>query len=62
MTKFKYFGVKTEDLLDIYKLYIRSVVEYCSVAYHSRLTQADSAKLKRIQRTSLSLSEFATLW
>ena len=45
--------MKTEDLLDIYALYIRSVVEYCSVAFHSRLTQADSDKLERIQRTSL---------
>ena len=55
ITKLKYVGVKTEDLIDIYKLYIRSVVEYCSVAYHSRLTQADSDKLERIQRTCLKV-------
>ena len=55
ITKLKYVGVKTEDLIDIYILYIRSVVEYCSVAYHSRLTQADSDKLERIQRTCLKV-------
>ena len=31
LTKLKYVGVKIEDLLDIYTLYIRSITEYCSV-------------------------------
>ena len=39
ITKLKYVGVNREDLLDIYKLFIRSVIEYCSVAFHSSLTQ-----------------------
>ena len=56
ITKLKYVCVKTEDLLDIYALYIRSVVEYCSVPYHSRLTQADSAELERIQITSFRVN------
>jgi hypothetical protein len=55
ITKLKYVGVKTEDLIDIYILYIRSVIEYCSVAYHSRLTQADSDKLERVQKTCLKV-------
>ena len=38
LTKFKYVGVSTEDLLDIYILHIRSVAEYFSVTFHSRLT------------------------
>ena len=42
-----------EDLLDIYILFIRSVVEYCAVAFHSSLTQQQSNKLERIQKTSL---------
>ena len=55
ITKLKYVGVKTEDLLDIYVLYIRSIAEYCSVAFHSSLTIELSDKLERIQRTSLKI-------
>ena len=53
ITKLKYVGVSVEDLLDIYILFIRSVVEYCAVAFHSSLTQQQSNKLERIQKTSL---------
>ena len=55
ITKLKYVGVKTEDLIEVYILYIRSVIEYCSVAYHSRLTQVDRNKLERIQRICLKV-------
>ena len=55
ITKLKYLGVKTEDLIEVYILYIRSVIEYCSVAYHSRLTQVDENKLERIQRICLKV-------
>ena len=53
LTKLKYVGVKIEDLLDIYILFIRSVVEYCSVAFHSSLTQEQASDIERIQKTSL---------
>ena len=39
ITRLKYVGVKIEDLIDIYILFIRSVTEYCSVVFHSRLTK-----------------------
>jgi hypothetical protein len=55
LTKLKYVGVSIEDLLDVYKLYIRSVTEYCSVAFHSSLTQANSNTLERIQKTCLKV-------
>ena len=45
----KYVGVSIEDLLDIYILFIRSVTEYCAVAFHS------SEKLEKIQKTSLKV-------
>ena len=48
ITKLKYVGVPIDDLIDVYTLYICSIVEYCSVAFHSRLTTADSDKLERI--------------
>ena len=55
ITKLKYVGVCLEDLLDIYILFIRSVTEYCSVAFHSSLTQQQSDKLEKIQKTCLKL-------
>ena len=35
LTKMKYVVTNTEDLLDIYILFVRSVAEYCSVVFHS---------------------------
>jgi hypothetical protein len=55
ITKLKYVGVCLEDLLDIYILFIRSVTEYCSVAFHSSLTQQQSDKLEKIQKTCLKV-------
>ena len=36
-------------------LFIRSVAEYCSVSFHSSLTQEQSRKLEGIQRTSVKV-------
>ena len=55
ITKHKYVGVSIDDLLDIYKLFIRSVVEYCSVSFHSSLTQQQTNKIEKIQKTSLKV-------
>ena len=55
ITKLKYVGVKIEDLIDTYILFIRSVTEYCSVAFHSSLTLEQSNKLETIQKTSLKV-------
>ena len=46
-------GVGIEDLIDIYKLYIRSLTEYCATAFHSSLTLEQSTDLERIQKTCL---------
>ena len=55
LTKLKYVGVPTEDLLDIYILFIRSVTEYCAVVFHSSLTLQQSEKIKKIQKTCLKV-------
>ena len=34
LTKLKYVGIRTEDLIEIYILFIRSITEYCAVAFH----------------------------
>ena len=55
LTKLKYVGVSTEELLNIYILFIRSCTEYCSVVFHSRLTGEQAISLERIQRTCLKI-------
>ena len=55
ITKLKYVGVSRQDLLDIYILFIRTVIEYCSVSFHSSLTQDQTDKLERIQKTCLKV-------
>ena len=54
-TTLKYAGVPIEDLIEIYVLFIRSVTEYCSVAFHSSLTGEQTTDLERIQRTCLKI-------
>ena len=53
LTKLKYVGVSTEDLIDIYILYIRSLTEYCATAFHSSLTLEQSTDLERSHKTCL---------
>ena len=51
----KYAGVSLEDLVEIYILFIRSLTEYCAVAFHSSLTEEDNRKLEQIQKTCLKV-------
>jgi hypothetical protein len=55
LTKLRYIGVSTEDLLDIYRLFVRSRAEYMSVLWHSSLTIKESHKIENIQKTSLKV-------
>ena len=55
LSKLKYVGVSTEDLIDIYTLFIRSRAEYLSVVWHSSLTVQQTNKIENIQRTSLKI-------
>ena len=48
-------GVGTEDLIEIYVLYIRSIAVYCSTVFHCTLTPEQSNKLERIQKTGLKI-------
>ena len=53
LTKLRYSGLCIEELVHIYKQYIRTTLEYCSVVYHSSLTEQQSASLERCQAVSL---------
>ena len=48
ITKLKFVGVGCHDLVDTHTLFIRSVLEYCSVSRHSSLT-------KHVQSTALKV-------
>ena len=55
LSKLKYVGVGIDDLVEIYCLFIRSLLDYCSVAFHSSLTQKDIRQLENIQSTALRI-------
>ena len=49
------FCLPIQEMVEIYVLYIRSVVEYSCVVWHSSLTVEDSDALERIQKTALRI-------
>ena len=53
ITKLKYVGVKREDLIDVYVLFVRSLLEYCAVLWHSGLTIDQQNSLERVQKSCL---------
>ena len=55
LTKLKYAGASTEDLLHTYKMFIRSRLEYCGVAFHSSLTKQQEDSLERCQAVCLRI-------
>ena len=55
LTKLKYVGTSQEDLLDIYILYVRSILEYCSVVWHSTLTVQQSDDIENVQKLCLKV-------
>ena len=55
LTKLKYVGTPMEDLLDIYILYVRSLLEYCSVVWHSTLTVQQINDIERVQKLCLKI-------
>ena len=55
LSKLKYAGISRSDLLTVYKLFIRSVLEYCSVSFHTSLTNDQSRKIEGVQSTCLKV-------
>ena len=49
------FTLPTEELIQIYILYIRSVLENCAVVWHSSLTRGEELELERVQKTALKV-------
>ena len=55
LTKLKYAGVRIEDLLQFFCLFLCSSAEYCSVAFHDSLTAKQSHSIERIQIIALKI-------
>ena len=55
LSKLKFAGIDRSDLMTIYKLFIRSVTEYCSVVFHSSLTEKQSRKIEIVQKSCLKI-------
>ena len=53
--KLREAGFKGQHLFKLYCVYLRSIVEYCSVVYHSMLTGGQSQELERIQRLAVRI-------
>ena len=49
------FSVPLEDLVLIYILYIRSVVENSAVVWHSSLTKGQALEIERVQKVALRI-------
>jgi hypothetical protein len=49
------FSIPREELIDIYILYIRSVVEQSSTVWHSSLTKGEKYDLERVQKVALKI-------
>ena len=49
------FNVPDDDLINIYKLYIRSIVEQSCVVWASSITEEDKQALERVQKIALRI-------
>ena len=49
------FGLPVKDMVEIYILYIRSVVENSAVVWHSSLKIADRHTIERVQKVALKI-------
>ena len=57
------FGLPMTEMINIYILHIRSILESSAVVWHSSITQSVEKKIERIQKTALRLilaSEYET--
>ena len=46
---------KISDLRTIYKMFIRSILEYSAVLWHSSLTEKNTSDIERIQKTAVKI-------
>ena len=49
------FNLPVEDMLEIFILYIRSILESSAVVWHSSITQGEEMELERVQKVALRI-------
>ena len=49
------FGASTEDALHIYKIYVRSDLEFSSSVWHTSLSKENEDDLERVQKSAFRL-------
>ena len=49
------FRLPVEEMVNIYILYIRSVLESSAVVWHSSITKAEEMQIERVQKTALKI-------
>ena len=49
------FGLPRKEMLEIYILYIRSILESSAVVWHSSITQAEVIQIERVQKVALRI-------
>ena len=49
-------GFSGWDLFKLFNIYVRPIIEYCSVIYHSMLTIGQSAEIERLQKQVVKLA------
>ena len=55
LTKLKYSGSSIEDMIHLYKQFVRGKLEFSSVVWHSSLTEKQSRSLERCQAVALRI-------
>ena len=55
LRRLKNFGAETHDLLEVYIKQIRCLLEYAVTVWQPSLTNEDSIKIERVQKSALSI-------
>ena len=55
LRRLKKFGANTEELVDLYSKYCRSILEFAVPAWHSAITAHESDSIERVQKMALHI-------
>ena len=55
LTHLRRAGISNNVLTKVYSVMLRPIIEFCSPIYHALITQDQSAKLERLQKTALQI-------
>ena len=55
LRRLKLLGASSNTLVDIYKLFCRSVLEYCAPVWAGSLTKKNSQNIERVQKNALKI-------